>query len=76
MKGKKKDPEFLSQFIVECVQSGKILPDQILDHAQREINQIDQQILAIEKLKTRRSKLMDVVFHFRQTIDANVGKPK
>lgn len=68
MKGKKKDPEFLSEFIGECVILGQLSPDEILQQAHQQIQKIDHQILETERLKIRRSKLMDVVSYFQQTI--------
>jgi hypothetical protein len=66
MKGKKSDPEFLSQFIQQCVLQDASTPEQIVELAEQEIQRINQQILEVEELKVRRSKLLDVVFNFQK----------
>lgn len=66
MKGKKTDPAFVSSFIQECVQSGFETPEQITKYAKHLINQIDEDIKAIERKKIKRSKLLDVVASFEQ----------
>lgn len=64
MRGKKKDSEFLSNFITECVQKEKNSPDDIVIEAKRQVAIIDQQIKEVEKLKIVRSKLLDVIDTF------------
>lgn len=66
MRGKKKDSEFLSKFITECVQSDKDSPDAIVAEAKARIARIDQQIQEVEKQKIVRSKLLDVICTFEQ----------
>ena len=66
MKGKKSDPEFLSQFIEQCVQQDISTPEEIVGLAQQEIQRIDQKILEVEELKIKRSKLLDVVSNFQK----------
>lgn len=66
MKGKKKDPEFLSSFIERCVQVGKNTPEDIVAEARSQIEDIDQRIKEIEKSKIIRSKLLDVVQVFAE----------
>lgn len=66
MKGKKTDPQFVSQFISECVGQNLLTPDQILACARKEIADIDQKLIDIQKLKIRRSKLLDVVSALEQ----------
>lgn len=70
MRGKKADPVFISQFIQESVQSGMETPDQIVQRAKNMIDQIDEEIRAIEIKKAIRSKLLDVIASFeKQTKD-------
>ena len=70
MRGKKADPVFISQFIQESVQSGMETPDQIVQRAKDMINQIDEEIRAVEIKKATRSKLIDVIASFeKQTKD-------
>jgi secreted Zn-dependent insulinase-like peptidase len=70
MRGKKADPVFISQFIQESVQSGMDTPDQIVQRAKDMINQIDEEIRAVEIKKATRSKLIDVIASFeKQTKD-------
>lgn len=64
MRGKKTDPKFVSSFIQECVQSGFETPEQITKYAKHLINQIDEDIKAIERKKIKRSKLLDVIASF------------
>lgn len=64
MKGKKSDPEFVSSFISKCVQQGITIPEDILQAAKFDIQNIDDKIKEVETLKILRSKLLDVVFTF------------
>jgi hypothetical protein len=66
MRGKKTDPVFISQFIQESVQSGMETPDQIVQRAKNMIEQIDEEIKAIETKKVVRSKLLDVIASFEK----------
>lgn len=66
MRGKKKDSEFLSDFIVQCVNSGKNSPEDIVVEAKARINQIDMKIQEVERLKVSRSKLLDVIESFEK----------
>jgi hypothetical protein len=66
MKGKKNDPEFLSLFINQCVQQEYLTPEEMVKAAQQEIAQIDQKILEVERMKIRRSKLIDVITTFQK----------
>lgn len=61
MKGKKSDPDFLSTFIANCVSLNKTSQDDIINAAQQEIDLINQKIIEVEKMKVRRSKLLDVI---------------
>lgn len=70
MRGKKRDSEFLSDFIVQCVNSGKNSPEDIVMAAKERINQIDSKIQEVERLKATRSKLLDVIESFEKN-----GKP-
>jgi hypothetical protein len=64
MRGKKSDPEFISNFIAKCTQKGILTPEEIVKAAKIEIQVIDDKIKEAEALKLRRSKLLDVVFAF------------
>lgn len=64
MRGKKTDPIFISEFITEAVKRGIETPDEIVKDAKNKIEQIDQEIKAIEGKKILRSKLLDVVLAF------------
>ena len=66
MKGKKIDTEFITQFIEECIQQKYLTPEEIVTQAQSEILQIDQKILEVEQLKSRRSKLLDIIHTFQK----------
>ena len=66
MRGKKTDPAFIAQFIAESVQKGMETTDQIVKHAKDLINQIDEEIKAIESKKIMRSKLLDVIETFEK----------
>ncbi len=66
MRGKKTDPVFISQFIQESVQNGVETPDQIVQRAKRMIEQIDEEIKAVESKKIIRSKLLDVIASFEK----------
>lgn len=67
MKGKKRDVEFLSQFISECIQKDISSSEGILQAAELKIQKIDQQLKEISKKKILRSKLLDVVEAFQAT---------
>lgn len=64
MKGKKINSIFLSDFITECVKNNKMTSDDILQEAKYQIKEIDSKIIEIEKLKKKRSDLLDVVYTF------------
>jgi hypothetical protein len=66
MRGKKTDPLFVSQFIQESVQGGAETPDQIIARAKKIVEQIDEEIRAIEGKKIKRSKLLDVISSFEK----------
>jgi hypothetical protein len=61
MKGKKTDPEFVSTFIQQCVDDDCVTPKDMIGLAQFEIADIDAKLLEVERLKIRRSKLLDVI---------------
>ena len=67
MKGKKANPEFVSQFISECVQKNIITSETIVQAAKVCIQDIDDKIKEVELLKVRRSKLLDVITTFDKT---------
>lgn len=66
MRGKKTDPVFISQFIQESVRDGIETPEQIVQRAKNMIEQIDEEIKAIETKKLTRSKLLDVIASFEK----------
>jgi hypothetical protein len=68
MRGRKKDSEFLCDFISSCVKNGKTSSDDITAEAKTIISDIDGKIIEVEKLKLIRSKLLDVVLFFDKTI--------
>lgn len=61
MRGKKADPEFVSQFIARCTQTGIQTTEEMVRAAKNEIQNIDDKIIQVEKLKVVRSKLLDVI---------------
>lgn len=61
MRGKKSNPEFVSAFISKCLQQGIITTSGIVEAAKLDIQDIDDKIIEVEKLKTVRSKLLDVI---------------
>ncbi len=67
MKGKKIDNLFVNNFLSECVLNNKTSVDQIIDSAQSQIDQIDQQLKKIQDLKELRSKLLDVIYTFKKS---------
>ncbi len=68
MRGKKVDSEFLSEFISTCVKRGMQTPLEIAAHARSIVEEIDEEIKAVEKRKTIRSKLLDVISTFDKPI--------
>ncbi len=60
MRGRKIDLEFVSKYIVNCVNNGTTNSDDIRHLALSEINDIDKKIKEVEDLKKMRSKLFDV----------------
>lgn len=71
MRGKKKDSEFLSNFITECIGNHKNSPEEIVEEAKAKILSIDSKIKEVERLKTVRSKLLDVIGTFEQPSKAS-----
>lgn len=61
MRGKKSDPEFVSQFMSQCLREGAITTQEMVQLARQQIRKIDAQIIEVEKSKIIRSKLLDVV---------------
>lgn len=61
MRGKKSDPEFVSQFISGCLQRGVVTTEEMVKLARQDIQSIDDKIIEVEKLKITRSKLLDVI---------------
>jgi len=68
MKGKKLNTEFVANFIAECASQGLETPNQIVDLAKQQINQIDEEIKSITVKKQLRSQLLDVITIMDQNI--------
>jgi|SRR5579859_557026 len=66
MKGKKRDIEFLSQFISRCISQNINNPDDIANIAKHQIEEIDNKIKEVEQLKQLRPKLLDVIYAFNK----------
>lgn len=64
MRGKKIDPEFVSQFIAQCVSQGLTTPEEMIKVAKSKLQIIDDKIKEVEQLKLNRSKLLDVIYTF------------
>jgi hypothetical protein len=64
MRGKKVDSEFVSDFISHCVGIGVDTTEGIIQQAQNNIREIDEEIKKVEKQKVVRSKLLDVISTF------------
>jgi hypothetical protein len=64
MKGRKKDAEFVSQFISQCVQEGRQTPAEILQAAKDQLDAIDRLVLGAEQAKKKRPQLLDVISSF------------
>ena len=67
MKGKKSNPQFISEFISKCIINGINTPSNILNAAQLEIENINIKIKEVENLKITRSNLLDVVERFNES---------
>jgi hypothetical protein len=76
MRGKKTDPDFLSNFINKCVALNKTSQQEIVQAAHQEINEIDLKIIEVEKLKLIRSKLLDVVSVFEKEVPSHKEEAK
>lgn len=61
MKGKKSDPEFLSQFISDSISKNILSTEDMVKLAKSQIEDIDKKIKEVEDLKKIRSKLLDVI---------------
>lgn len=66
MRGKKSDREFVAEFISEAIQKGIETPDEIVREAKKQIEQIEEEIKAVEAKKILRSKLLDVILTFEK----------
>lgn len=76
MRGKKTDPVFIAEFISEAVQHGMVTTDEIVQDAKKKIDQIDQEIRAMEAKKILRSKLLDVIASFEKTTTNKLEEAK
>ncbi len=68
-KGKKIDHEFVSEFIQKCVKENKKTSKEIVLEAKEIIKKIDKQLIKINELKKKRSKLLDVIGSFDEKLD-------
>jgi hypothetical protein len=66
MRGKKADPNFVSDFIERAIVSGFQTPEAIVNYAKTLVQGIDDQIKEVEKQKVIRSKLLDVISSFEK----------
>ncbi len=71
MRGKKKDIDFISQFISNCANSGIFSSDDILNVAKQELNKLNTQIIEAENLKITRSKILDLIELFDKKENIN-----
>lgn len=76
MKGKKFDSQFFSDFIMSCVKKDISKSEDIAATAQKEIDAINEKIIQAEKLKLRRSKLLDVVATLKEPEKFSEGDNK
>ena len=77
MRGKKSDPEFISNFITECITNkGLHNPVDIVEYAKSIIHGIDEEIKNIEQKKVMRSKLLDVIANFDSGIKNKTEEAK
>ena len=68
MRGKKSDPEFISKFILGCVEQGMETPEEIVAHAKETINQLDEELRKVDEKRAFRSKLLDVIASFEKPV--------
>lgn len=66
MKGKKINTDFVSDFIVKCVNQEKSSPQNVCQEAQLQISQVNQQLKQIVQLKKHKANLLDVLIAFDQ----------
>jgi hypothetical protein len=64
MRGKKSNPEFVSEFITKCIGLGITSPEAIVKMAKHDIEDIDRKIREVQSLKITRSNLLDVITTF------------
>lgn len=76
MRGKKIDTEYVAAFIQSCTNWGLSTPDEIVAQAQKEINEIDEKVLEVERLKKERSGLIDVLATLAPTVPDNSEEVK
>ncbi len=76
MRGKKLDTEYVATFIQSCTNWGLSTPDEIVAQAQKEIKEIDEKVLEVERLKKERSGLVDVIATLAPTVPDNSEEVK
>lgn len=71
MKGRKIDSEFISEYISNCIRMNICSSEQIIAQVKKEVNDIDEKIKEVNRLKLLRGKLQDVIsaFEKEQKID-------
>lgn len=74
MRGRRSDPEFIANFIQNCVGENKVTSEQILNEANLKIKEIDSEIIRVELLKKQRSKILDVIEMFSKKIMTSSDK--
>ena len=73
MRGKRKDSEFISNFIIQCVNKNISSTEEMLIEAKKQLSEIEQKIKEAENLKILRSKLIDVVENFNnESVKINI----
>jgi hypothetical protein len=60
-KGKKKDLDYLNNFISDCIINNVVSLEDMISAAKQQISEIDQKIIEVENLKKTRCKLLTVV---------------
>lgn len=60
-KGKKKDLDYLNNFISDCIINNIISLDEMISSAKQQISEINQKIIEVENLKKTRCKLLTVI---------------
>lgn len=62
MRGRKLDSDFMSEYIYKCAISGPISLEEVCNIARQELKSIDAKILEVEGLKSKRTKINDMIY--------------